>query len=234
MSMDSRGVALRYYGHSAFRWATPQGTRVLIDPFRNPPADRPRWFLREFPRVKADLVLVSHPHFDHDAFERVLGGPSIIKTPGMFRGEGFTVDAVPDRHAREYGRPFNHLNLVFTVRVAGVGFCHLGDNRADLPVEVRGRIGSVDVLMVPVDASHHLLTFREVDAIVELLNPRVVIPMHYLIPGLTDPDSTLETAASWIESRGTVRRIAGEEITVSPDALPESREVWFFEGFARE
>jgi len=31
-----------------------------------------------------------------------------------------------------------------------------------------------------------------------------------------------------------VRRIAGEEITVSPDALPESREVWFFEVFARE
>jgi len=50
--------------------------------------------------------------------------------------------------------------------------------------------------MVPVDASHHRLTFREVDAVFELLNPGVVIPMHYLIPGLTDPDSTLETAAS--------------------------------------
>ncbi len=234
MSMDSGGVTLRYYGHSAFRWTTPYGVKILIDPFSNPPLEQCKWFLQEFPLVHADLVFVSHPHFDHKAFERVLGDPTIIRTPGKFIGEDFTVEAVPDQHARDYGRQFNHFNLIFVVRIAGISFCHLGDNRAELPVEVLEQIGSVDVLMVPVDASNHLLTYEEVDAIIELLNPKVVIPMHYFIPGLTNPDSTLMTADFWIDNQRMVRRFACEEIRIYLDILHDKRKVLFFEEYAKK
>ena len=221
---------LRYYGHSAFLLTTPLGTRILIDPFGNPPVEEGlRWFLREFPLVEVDMVLISHPHFDHDAVERALGDPTVIRTSGEFKGEGFTIMAIPDKHAREYGRSFNHLNLIFVADVAEVRFCHLGDNRAELPVDVRSKLGVVDVLMVSVDESQHLLTYEEVDEIVRILDPKIVIPMHYFIPGLMDPDSTLKTADSWIERQGKVRRVAGEEAKFSKSMLPESREVWFFE-----
>jgi len=232
MSKDANEIMLRYYGHSAFRWRTPRGVGILIDPFRNPQEmERRRWFLRPFPSVEADIVLVSHPHFDHDAFEMVLGCPTIIRTPGEFRGGDFIIEAIPDQHAGEYGLYFN---LIFIVRVAGVSFCHMGDNRADIPQDVRGQIGRVDVLMIPIDGSHHILTFDEVNKVIELLDPRIVLPIHYLIPGLTSPDSTLETRELWLEKQGRAVRIAGEEARISQGSIPDSREVWFFEGYARE
>lgn len=234
MSRKADVALLRFYGHSAFECRTPRGIRILIDPYRNPPLETGRkWFFQEFPRVKADLVLVSHPHFDHDAVDRVIGTPSIIRSQGEFRGADFSVQAIPDRHAGEYGVAFNHFNLIFIVHTAGIVFCHMGDNRADVPTDVRGRIGEIDVLMISVDGSQHLLAYEEVDSLIDLLDPKVVVSMHYLIPGLTHPDSTLETVDSWLETRERAKRITGEEVWISTDSLPGSREVWFFEEYAK-
>ncbi|KYH36115.1 MAG: hypothetical protein AYL28_007270 [Candidatus Bathyarchaeota archaeon B23] len=91
-------VRLCYYGHSSFLWITPSRHRILIDPYRNPEAPRERWFLRPFPTVEADVLLVSHPHFDHCATERVLGKPTILRTPGTFIGGDLKVEALLDRH----------------------------------------------------------------------------------------------------------------------------------------
>ena len=74
---------------------------------------------------------------------------------------------------------------MFRLEVNGVSFLHIGDNRADWPPEVARAVGDVDVLMVTVDDSIHLLTYDEVDGLIDRLQPRVVIPMHYAIPGIT-------------------------------------------------
>jgi L-ascorbate metabolism protein UlaG (beta-lactamase superfamily) len=205
---------------------------ILIDPFRNPSDGGCDWFLREFPRVEADVVLVSHPHFDHDALDRVLGSPEVLRKSDTFAGDDFMIEAVPGKHAREFGRLFNHLNLIFIIRVAGINFCHLGDNSTSIPVSVQRKIGKVDVLFISIDDSHHLLTYEEVDVAIESINPKIVIPMHYLIPGLTSPNSTLRTPDTWIKNQKRVTRIKSEEVKISKDALPDLREVWFLERYA--
>ena len=77
------------------------------------------------------------------------------------------------------------------------------------------------LLLIPVDASMHLLTYDEVEHLLEALEPRVVIPMHYLIPGLTDPESTLGPVEPWLGAQPRpVRRIPRGEVPLSRESLP--------------
>ena len=71
---------------------------------------------------------------------------------------------------------------MFRLEVDGVSYLHIGDNRVEWPTEVAQAVGDVDVLMVTVDDSIHLLTYDQVDSLVQRLEPRVVVPMHYAIP----------------------------------------------------
>lgn len=218
-------VVGRYLGHSAWMWTDPAGTRVVIDPYDNHPSSKWRWFLRPCPRVEADLVLVTHEHFDHNATERIAGQPEVIRTAGQTRRSKFLIQGIQDRHASPDDLP----NTVFVIDVCGVRFCHLGDNRAELPRRSVETIGRVDVLIVPVDDSSHLLRFWEVDQLISTLNPRVVVPVHYLIPGLTDPASSLLTADTWLGTQNGLRRLDADSVAFEPDSLPVDREVWTFE-----
>ena len=166
-------ASLSYLGHCAFAWETDQGSKILIDPFGNSPTDH--WFSREFPPVETDAVAVTHQHFDHCATDGLRGTPSMLRGAGEFRPDDISVRGVPDVHPGESGRR-GLRNTMFVVEASGVRFCHIGDNRHDIPHDVRARIGDVDVLMVTVDDSCHLLSYTEVDSLIARLSPRVVVP----------------------------------------------------------
>ncbi len=97
--------------------------------------------------------------------------------------------------------------------------------------------GEIDVLMVPVDDSRHLLSFDEVDEVIRAFSPRAVIPMHYYIPGLTRESSTLKGIDEWLESlKGVpVRRLGTSVLELRPGDLPgrDSREVWVMDADIR-
>lgn len=233
------GLRLEYLGHAAFRWTTQSGARILIDPFGDPYEPRPapsygtpsgsRWFLHPFPAVEADVLLVTHPHFDHDAVHRVAGTPSIIRGPMSLTGPDYSVTGYLGQHAGPYGQEFGKRNIVYVIDAGGIRLCHVGDNQAELPAEVLVHAGSIDLLMLPVDDGCHLLTFDEVAQVIETLAPRVVVPVHYHIDTITDHASTLGPIDAWLSSIGTVRRWAGTAHQVSSAALPEAREVWVFD-----
>lgn len=227
-------VDFRYFGHSAFLLTAASGARVLIDPFGNPSDPRTfpsygsseaHWFSKPFPRTECDVVLVTHPHFDHDAVHRVPGLPTIVRAPLELKGCDYLIRGFMGRHAGQYGKEFGQRNVVFVVETAGVAFCHIGDNRAGLPEGM----GRVDVLMVPVDETNHLLTYEEVDRLISLLDPAVVVPTHYRIPGLTDPACPLGGIEGWLSRCPNVRRVSSGCTKLSPSDLPEEREVWVFE-----
>lgn len=232
---EMREVVLEYLGHSAFLWTTPSGTRILIDPFGNPGDPRPapsfgtagpRWFIRPFPPVECDVVLVTHPHFDHDAVDRVPGRPTIVRGALRIEGRDFRVRGYRGRHARHFGTEFGQRNVIFTLDIAGVSFCHLGDNRAELPKDFLESAGKVDVLMVSVDGNDHLLTPEEVDLVINTLDPRVVMPTHYRVEGLTDPGAPLGGIEDWLARQPNIRFVDNARVRLSPPDLPEEREVW--------
>jgi L-ascorbate metabolism protein UlaG (beta-lactamase superfamily) len=219
-------VRAQYLGHSAFLLTSPGGVRVLIDPYRDmhPNWDW-RWFFAPFPRLEADIVLVTHEHFDHNAVERVDGDPMVIREAGEVRIDDVRIVGIRDKHASPDEMP----NTIFVYEMSAVRFCHLGDNRADVPEDVVRDVGSVDVLLVPVDDSSHLLRFWEVNQLVATFGPKIVVPVHYLAPGITDPASTLLACDGWLRTQPLVRRIGKDRVELDREALPAEREVWVFE-----
>jgi len=225
-SRSSGPLILTYYGHCAFQWRTEAGLRVLADPYRN--ISERYWFTRLFPDVECELGLITHAHFDHDAAERLPEGASLIRMPGEFSNRDLTVRGVLDLHSgasRLRGFP----NVMFRLETGGISFLHLGDNRADWPDDVARSIGEIDVLLVTVDDSNHLLNYEEVDSLIDRLEPRVVVPMHYEIPGLTADDTGLEPPEGWLSTQPRVKRLDGHTAIFSPQNLPSQTEVWLFQ-----
>ena len=219
-------MKLTYFGHCAFRWETPGGVSVMADPYRNQ-AGR-YWFSRLFPGVPCDLGLITHAHFDHDAVDRLPEAASVLRTPGEFSTGDLQIRGIRDLHSGA-SRLRDFPNVMFRLEVDGISYLHIGDNRADWPDEVARAVGDIDVLLVTVDDSTHLLTYDEVDGLVQRLEPRVVIPMHYFIPDLSASGNDLLPPEGWLDRQETVRRLESHHADFSADKLPGSTEVWLFQ-----
>ncbi len=217
---------LTYIGHMSFLWRTSTGTQVLIDPFQQP--DSGSWFVMEYPITDADAVLVTHDHFDHNAIDRVSPDARVANGPGEVDLEGIRVLGLEDQHTPSR-RGIIIPNVIFVIETGGIRYCHLGDNRYDIPAETLAQIGEVDVLIVTVDDSAHLHSFEETARLIAAVGPKVVIPSHYFIEGVTDVASTLLPITNWLSEQENVRMVGDSAISLDADALPDDREVWVFE-----
>lgn len=219
-------MRLTYFGHCAFRFETPGGVTAVADPYRNQ-ADR-YWFTRMFPEIHCDLGLITHAHFDHDAVERLPEAASILRMPGEFSTGDLQIRGVQDLHSgASHLRDFP--NVMFRLDAGGVSFLHIGDNRVEWPDDVTQAVGDIDVLLVTVDDSNHLLTYEQVDALVRRLQPRVIIPMHYAIPGLHSGECELLPPEGWLHRQRKVRRLESDRFEFSLGNLPNQTEVWMFQ-----
>lgn len=223
---ESQPTNLTFYGHCAFLWQTSQGLRVLTDPYRN--IEDRYWFTRSFPDVECDLGLITHAHFDHDAAERLPEGASLLRSPGQFQVEDVSIEGILDIHSGASGLR-GMKNVMFLMETAGLRFLHIGDNRADWPEEVSVAVGNVDVLLVTVDDSCHLLSYAEVDSLIERVDPRIVIPMHYRNPSLMPESCGLKTPDQWLATQPSVKQLKGHSADISREELPASAQVWVFE-----
>ncbi len=219
-------MKLTYFGHCAFRWETPAGVTVMADPYRNQ-AGR-YWFSRLFPQVHCDLGLISHAHFDHDAADRLPEAASVLRMPGEFVSGDLQIRGIGDFHSGP-SRLADFPNVMFRLEIDGVSYLHIGDNRVEWPPEVARAVGDIDVLMVTVDDSIHLLTYDQVDSLVQRLEPRVVVPMHYAIPGITSDECELLPPERWLDRQSTVRRLNSHHADFAAGKLPDSTEVWLFQ-----
>lgn len=222
LTAHASGTQLTYFGHASFEFVTPGGTRIIVDPYGN--SWWSHWFDRPFPSRHANFVLVTHSHFDHNAWERIPGPSELINTPGARLLDDATVVAVAGHHAR--AERYGDQNLVFVLNVDGLRFVIWGDNDANLTPELSQHLGRVDILMLPIDESQHLLTLDEVATLRQQIAPRVLIPIHYFAPPLTSTCSTLETIDNWLTSQSGVRRPHSHTIRLSQASLPARPEIW--------
>ena len=219
-------MKLTYFGHCAFRWQTAGGVTVVADPYRNQ-AGR-YWFTRLFPELRCDLGLITHAHFDHDAVDRLPEAASILRMPGDFATGDLKIRGVQDLHSGA-SRLRDFPNVMFRLESGGLRFLHIGDNRVDWPEDVSTAIGDIDVLMVTVDDSNHLLTYDQVDSLVQRLKPRVVVPMHYAIPGLHSTECELLPPEGWLSRQPKARRLETDQVEFTPSQLPTQPEVWLLQ-----
>ena len=127
---DNRAVTIEYIAHACFRVTSPSGKQVLIDPY----ASRV-WLGYDFPEsVRADAVLVSHPHYDHDGGE-AMGRPvpwaantPVLRQPGTNQIGDIAVVGYAGKHADPWGKEFGESNTIWLIKIAGLRMVHLGDN----------------------------------------------------------------------------------------------------------
>ena len=173
-------MRIRWYGQSTFLIS---GERlVFIDPFGDMDVLAGRGLRFDYPPVEgveADLLLVTHEHFDHNAVGVIGGSPVILRsTAGTFESPVGEVIAVASEHDEVAGTERGP-NTIFRFTLDGLRLSHFGDfGQAELRPEQRKAIGDLDVLLLPVGAGP-TVGGESAAAIVRALRPRLVIPMHY-------------------------------------------------------
>jgi L-ascorbate metabolism protein UlaG (beta-lactamase superfamily) len=133
-----------------------------------------------FPRtLKPDVVALTHQdrkQFPLDGFE---GELFIIDNPGEYEVNGIFAYAIPVRMADEQ-HP-HHLMYRFEVEGMSVGF--LGNLRRPLTDEEFEKLGSIDILLLPVGGGD-LITAKQAVEIIKTVEPRLVVPLAYHVEGL--------------------------------------------------
>lgn len=229
---EKRPVIVEYIAHACFRVTSPAGKQVLLDPF----ASRV-WLGYDFPPgVRADLVLISHPHYDHDggeAMKRPVPWPpetQILRKPGTNQCGDITVIGYAGKHADPWGKEFGQINTIWLLKVGDLRIVHLGDNGPLTEENIR-ELGRVDVLMIPIDSQFHILKADQIAAIRARLSPSMLIPMHYRHGDLeTSPDKPEQLGGieEWAKGETDVRHLTSHRQEFSRDTLPRKPEIVIF------
>lgn len=163
-------MKLKWLGHSCFELTLPGGV-LVTDPYDESVGYPPL-------SVRADAVLSSHDHFDHNHFAAVTGDPAILNTPGTFEACGAKITATPSFHDDAKGAK-RGTNLIFTVEAEGMRVAHLGD-LGHLPEtdEQKAALSNLDVMLIPIGGFFTIDTPAAVQ-IIETFKPRAAIAMHF-------------------------------------------------------
>jgi L-ascorbate metabolism protein UlaG (beta-lactamase superfamily) len=205
-----------WYGQAAFRLSGPEGT-VFIDPFGDPAPMAARGIKFEYPvpvGVDADLLLVTHEHFDHNGVETIEGDPVVLRsTAGRLESPIGEVVAVASEHDEAAGTERGP-NTIFVFTLDGVRVAHFGDfGQTSLRDEQAAAIGQVDLVFLPV-GDGPTIGAEQAAAIAERVGARWVVPMHYR----THRIGFLEPHDAFVERMPHVHTL--DEVGFDTDALP--------------
>lgn len=149
--------------------------KLVIDPFD------PSIGLK-MPSLEADIVLSTHDHEDHNNI-KACGAAFAITGPGEYEVKEIAIQGIPSFHDEKEGKERGR-NTIYVIEAEGIRLCHLGDiGQAELTSEQVSKIGNVDILFVPVGGVYTIAA-KGASKIVNQIEPRLVIPMHYLLPNL--------------------------------------------------
>lgn len=202
-------MVISWYGQACFKLQSGSQT-VIIDPFDKKIGLKP-------PAVEAQMVLVTHDHYDHNNVEAVKGEPFVADGPGEYEYQGIRVKGIRSFHDDKKGAE-RGLNTIYVVRMEGLRIVHLGDlGQNELTDKQVEEIGSADVLMVPVGGVY-TMSGGEAPGIVNQVEPRIAIPMHYAVPGLA---VKLESVDVFLKEIGVKDVQPQEKLTVKKTAASE-------------
>jgi L-ascorbate metabolism protein UlaG (beta-lactamase superfamily) len=143
---------------------------------------------------KADLILISHEHFDHcspDDVEKIskpdtviftepgsaakLKGQVKIMSPGQTITQGgIKISAVPSYNTDKQYHPKANNWLGFIVEIDGVSIYHAGDT--DFIPEMKDL--QVDIALIPVSGTYVMDADQAIES-ARAIKPKIAVPMHY-------------------------------------------------------
>jgi L-ascorbate metabolism protein UlaG (beta-lactamase superfamily) len=210
-------LQIRWHGHSC--WEITNEITLVTDPHDGKSIGIPP------PSAAGDIILVSHDHYDHNSGVKiVVKDDSKIIIDGRKRSiENTEITGFESYHDEVKGVKRGK-NIMFKFILDGIIFCHLGDLGHELDNETINKIGEVDILFIPIGGTF-TVNDKQAWNIIKKIKPRIIVPMHYKIGGLSLPIAGPEP---FLEQ--SIYKIihVGNEIDIEKEDLPTEPEIWTF------
>lgn len=203
-------MEISWYGLSCFRITERKHATVVTDPYAADIGLSPL-------KVRGDIVTVSHDAAGHNEATAVSGSSHILTGPGEYEiGSVFVTGILTNK--KENG----NRNVLYMFDYDGLTVAHLGDMvRVPSQTQIEP-LEQVNVLLVPVGGGGSLNASLAAE-LVSMLEPNIVIPMHYKIPGV---NLELDEVDRFLKEMGVTDPTEEESLKLtSTSSLPEETEV---------
>ena len=207
-------MEITWYGHSCFRLTGRGMASVVTDPFDSDVVGF------EPLKLKADIVTVSHETPGHSFMSAVKGISHRITGPGEFEIGGVFITGVQtDFNGKKHVE--KPRNTLYVFDYDGLNVAHLGDLR-EVPTQSEVEaLGSVHIALVPVGGGGGLNAAKAAE-VISLLEPNIVIPMHY---GHSACKIQLDPLSKFLKEMGLATPDAAVSLKISRSALPDETKV---------
>ncbi len=206
-------MEITWYGHSCFRLTQRRMTTVVTDPYDAAAVGLPPL------KLKADVVTISNDMPGHNARKAVKGVRHVLTGPGEYEIGGVFITAI---HTNGKNKSANApRNTLFLFDYDGVTVAHLGNmRRVPTQAEVEA-LGTVHIALVPVGGGS-ALTAAKAAEVISVLEPSIVVPMHYRLPGTT---SKLESVTRFLKEMGVEQASPLPVLKVTRSSIPDELQV---------
>jgi L-ascorbate metabolism protein UlaG (beta-lactamase superfamily) len=208
-----------WYGLSCFRMMERGMASVVIDPYDDSVG-------YDALRLKADIVCISHDAPGHNCVDSVKGEKRVIRGPGEFEIGGVFITGISTRHVpdapgkKKKAEP-KDANTLYLVDFNGLTVAHLGDLDYVPTQQQIENLGSVNVALVPIGGGGGLNASQAAE-VISLLEPSIVVPMHYRTPEI---NLKLDTLQKFVKEMGLSAPKTQESLKITKADLPEETHV---------
>lgn len=201
-------MELTWYGLSCFRITERKYATIVTDPYGSGLG------LPEL-KLRADVVTLSHEARGHSNRDAVSGATHVLDGPGEYEIGGVFITGIPT-----FDEATKRRNVLYVFDYNGITVAHLGDIEKVPTQKQVEALGLINVLLIPVGDGSSLNAAQAAE-LVSILEPNIVVPMHYQLPGLK---LDLQEVDRFLKEMGVSEVKEESSLKLSSSSFPEETE----------
>lgn len=166
-------MEITWYGHSCFRFVERGMATVVTDPFDSKVAGYNPL------KLKADIVTVSSNDLSHNNVSVIRPEPFVIDGPGEYERGGVFITGIQTNPFTTDKKVMR--NTLYVYDYGNMTIMHLGQANNIPPQNAVEELGQINIALVPVGEGGALNASKAAE-LISMLEPNIVIPMHYATP----------------------------------------------------
>ena len=214
-------MEITWYGHSCFRLTERNYATVVTDPYDN------KSIGYDSLKLRSDIVTVSHDAPGHNNTDAVKGTSHVIDGAGEFEIGGVFITGVQTdstsgkKRAKNKDGEGSSRNTIYVFDYDGITVAHLGDLK-EVPTQSEiESLGTINVALVPVGGGGGLNAAKAAE-VISLIEPNLVIPMHYATPAAK---VSLDALNKFVKEMGLSKADTQPSLKVTRSGLPSETHV---------